>query len=178
MRSRLRSRLDFTCVLTPQVRELLSALLWDPIEERFEPRRLPPSSYSLLLLTTLRATTRYHLLLTTTHSPHYDSLRLTTTHYSLTIRYATTSSLFLATTHYYSPLLATTHYYSPLLATTRDYSRLPITTTYHYFEPSRLPASSSAALRAFYAEAPRGGAYAPDASARWHEMAPLYIYML
>ncbi len=77
----------FTCVLTPQVRELLSALLWDPTEERFEPSRLPPSSYSLLLLTILRATTRYYSLLTTTHSPHYDSLRLTTTHQGLTIHY-------------------------------------------------------------------------------------------
>ena len=38
------------------------------------------------------------------------------------------------------------------------------------FEPSRLPASSRAALQAFYARAAHGGAYAPDASAKWHAM--------
>ena len=30
------------------VRELLSALLWEPVEERFEPRRLPASSSAAL----------------------------------------------------------------------------------------------------------------------------------
>ena len=30
------------------VRELLSALLWEPVEERFEPRRLPASSSTAL----------------------------------------------------------------------------------------------------------------------------------
>jgi len=30
------------------VRELLSALLWEPVEERFEPSRLPASSRAAL----------------------------------------------------------------------------------------------------------------------------------
>jgi hypothetical protein len=66
-------------MFTTQVRELLSALLWDPIEERFVPSRpLPPSSHSLLLLTTLllRPTApHYHHslppLTTTTHYHYY-----------------------------------------------------------------------------------------------------------
>ena len=163
----------FTCVLTPQVRELLSALLWDPTEERFEPSRLPP----FLLLAATHYFTCYYSLLLATHYYALPPLRLTTTHYDSPRPYHSLL-LILALPHYYSLLLATTRYYSPLLTTTHDYPRLPITTTYHYFAPSRLPTSSSAALRDFYAQAPRGGAYAPDASARWHEMAPLYTYML
>ena len=74
-------------MFTTQVRELLSALLWDPIEERFVPSRpLPPSSHSLLLLTTLLlqpTAPHYHHslppLTTTTHYHHSLSLLLTST---------------------------------------------------------------------------------------------------
>ena len=61
----------FTTCLLSQVRELLSALLWDPIEERFEPSRLAALflllEYSLLLLATTHYATCYCSLLTTTH---------------------------------------------------------------------------------------------------------------
>ena len=58
-------------MFTTQVRELLSALLWDPIEERFEPSRLAALflllEYSLLLLATTHYATCYCSLLTITH---------------------------------------------------------------------------------------------------------------
>ena len=59
----------FTTCLLSQVRELLSALLWDPIEERFEPSRL--AALCLLL--------EYSLPLTTIYSTCYDSPLFTTT---------------------------------------------------------------------------------------------------